>query len=154
MAFLQAAEKVWIEAIRALEAANRLDSDSFRSLFSRTVSLLLDTPPMFTHHRESSHTDIILNLRCHPEEVQAFSSRRPADEGSMHSRSYYVHIMTNRSKTLYTGITSNLPKRVWQHKPSAFPGLTSRYKLDRLVYHERFASLGAAIQREKPSGAR
>jgi putative endonuclease len=65
------------------------------------------------------------------------------------SRTYYVYIMTNRSKTLYTGITSNLPKRVWQHKTSAFPGFTSRYKLDRLVYYERFASVGAAIQREK-----
>ena len=62
---------------------------------------------------------------------------------------YYVYIMTNRSKTLYTGITSNPAKRVWQHKHSAFPGFTSRYKLDRLVYYERFVSVGNAIAREK-----
>ena len=62
---------------------------------------------------------------------------------------YYVYIMTNRSKTLYTGITSNPAKRVWQHKHGAFPGFTSRYKLDRLVYYERFVSVGNAIAREK-----
>ena len=62
---------------------------------------------------------------------------------------YYVHIMINRSKTLYTGITSNPPKRVWQHKHGAFSGFTSRYQLDRLVYYERFVSVGNAIAREK-----
>ena len=68
----------------------------------------------------------------------------------MYSRSYYyVYIMTNRSRTLYTGITSNLSKRVFQHKTGAFPGFTSRYRIDRLVYYERFISVAAAIQREK-----
>ena len=51
-------------------------------------------------------------------------------------RYYYVYIMTNRSRTLYTGITSNLSKRVFQHKTGAFPGFTSRYRIDRLVHYE------------------
>jgi putative endonuclease len=44
---------------------------------------------------------------------------------------FYVYIMTNRSKTLYIGVTSNLEKRVWQHKEGVFEGFTSKYKLDR-----------------------
>ena len=44
---------------------------------------------------------------------------------------YYVYIMSNRCRALYTGITRNLPKRAWQHK-------TGAYKPDRLVYYERF----------------
>ena len=62
---------------------------------------------------------------------------------------YYVYIMTNRSRTLYTGITGNLPKRAWQHKTGAFPGFTSCYKPDRLVCYEHFNRVGNAITREK-----
>ena len=73
-----------------------------------------------------------------------------SNEGSMCSRRYYyVYIMTNRSRTLYTGITSNLSKRVFQHKTGAFPGFTSHYRIDRLVYYERFIRVAAAIEREK-----
>ena len=68
----------------------------------------------------------------------------------MHSpRYYYVYIMTNRSRTLYAGITSNLLKRVFQHKKGGYAGFTSRYKIDRLVYYERFVSVHAAMAREK-----
>jgi putative endonuclease len=61
----------------------------------------------------------------------------------------YVYIMTNRSKTLYTGVTSALRKRVWQHKNGWFGGFSSRYKVDRLVYFERFTDIRSAIDREK-----
>ena len=64
-------------------------------------------------------------------------------------RFYYVYIMTNRSRTLYTGITSNLENRVFDHKNHTREGFTSRYKLDRLVYVERFANVQMAITREK-----
>ena len=47
---------------------------------------------------------------------------------------YYVYIVTNRSKTLYIGITSKLRLRIFQHKTGAFKGFTSEYKIDRLVY--------------------
>src|SRR5438034_165291 len=49
----------------------------------------------------------------------------------------------------YTGITSNLSNRVFQHKTGEFPDFTSRYRIDRLVHYERFISVAAAIQREK-----
>ena len=64
-------------------------------------------------------------------------------------KTYYVYILTNRSKTLYTGVTSNLEQRVWQHKHHAFPGFTADYKIDRLVYFERYSSIHSAIGREK-----
>ena len=64
-------------------------------------------------------------------------------------KTYCVYILTNRSKTLYTGVTSNLERRVWQHKNHAFPGFTADYKIDRLVYFERYSSIHSAIAREK-----
>jgi putative endonuclease len=59
--------------------------------------------------------------------------------------------MTNNPKSavLYTGITGNLLRRVWQHKQKLVPGFTSRYNLTRLVYYERFFYPDAAIDREK-----
>ena len=62
---------------------------------------------------------------------------------------YFVYIMTNRSKTLYTGVTGNLIQRVRQHKTGSGPGFTAKYKLDRLVYFERFEDIRNAIEREK-----
>lgn len=62
---------------------------------------------------------------------------------------YYVYIMTNRSKTLYIGITSKLVQRVLQHRTGAFIGFTSRYKMNRLVYWEQFKDVNMAIAREK-----
>src|SRR5689334_23922578 len=69
----------------------------------------------------------------------------------MHYREkwFYVYIMTNRSKTLYVGITSGLVKRALQHRNGVFEGFTSRYKIDRLVYWEKFKSVTVAIAREK-----
>ena len=64
-------------------------------------------------------------------------------------REYYVYIMTNRSRTLYVGVTGNLQRRVYQHKHKLVPGFTSRYNIDRLVYFERFLDVRLAIAREK-----
>ena len=66
-------------------------------------------------------------------------------------KQFFVYIMTNgpKSAVLYTGITGNLPRRVWQHKNKLIPGFTSRYNLTELVYYERFVYPDAAIQREK-----
>jgi putative endonuclease len=67
------------------------------------------------------------------------------------SKRFFVYIMTNGPKaaTLYVGITSDLFRRVWQHKTKVFPGFTSRYNLTRLVYYECFVYPDAAIAREK-----
>ncbi|CAI8750041.1 GIY-YIG nuclease family protein [Chryseobacterium sp. IT-36CA2] len=63
----------------------------------------------------------------------------------------FVYIMTNKNcTTLYTGVTSNLPKRVQQHKESYYSqSFTSRYNLYLLVYWESFQEIGDAIFREK-----
>ena len=63
---------------------------------------------------------------------------------------YYVYIVTNFKKTvLYTGITSDLQKRVYQHFFGFYPGFTSKYKCKYLVYYERFSDVNEAIRREK-----
>lgn len=62
---------------------------------------------------------------------------------------YWVYIMTNRSRTLYTGVTGNITLRVFEHKTGTFEGFTSRYKIDRLVYWEKFKRVEDAIAREK-----
>jgi putative endonuclease len=63
--------------------------------------------------------------------------------------SYFVHIMTNRSKTLYAGVTNNLIRRVWEHQKLIGSEFCTHYKLDRLVYFERFGDIRNAIAREK-----
>ena len=62
---------------------------------------------------------------------------------------YFVYIMTNRSKTLYTGVTNSLIRRVREHKSGIGSEFAARYKLDRLVYFERFEGVHRAIGREK-----
>ena len=66
-------------------------------------------------------------------------------------KQFFVYIMSNgpRSASLYTGITGNLTRRVWQHKSKFIPGFTARYNLTRLVYYEAFAYPDVAIAREK-----
>jgi len=61
----------------------------------------------------------------------------------------YVYIMASRSRTLYTGVTNNLERRVSQHKLKLVPGFTARYNINRLVYYEHHADIREAIRREK-----
>ena len=65
------------------------------------------------------------------------------------AKQYYVYIMTNHSGTLYTGMTNDLRRRVWQHKQKLVAGFTKRYNITRLVYYEESADVKAAIAREK-----
>jgi putative endonuclease len=62
---------------------------------------------------------------------------------------YYVYIMTNKSRTLYTGVTNNLERRVSEHKQKLIPGFTSKYNIDKLVYYEATNDVSSAISREK-----
>jgi putative endonuclease len=62
----------------------------------------------------------------------------------------WVYIMTNRPNgVLYVGVTSDLVRRVWEHREGAIDGFTKRHGLKRLVYFERHEDIQAAIQREK-----
>jgi putative endonuclease len=64
-------------------------------------------------------------------------------------RTYFVYIMSNRSKTLYTGVTNSLIRRVREHKLGTGSHFAAKYKLDRLVYFERLENIQNAIEREK-----
>lgn len=57
--------------------------------------------------------------------------------------------MTNKSKTLYTGVTNDLQRRVYEHKNKIIKGFTSKYNIIKLVYYERTESIESAIAREK-----
>ncbi len=62
----------------------------------------------------------------------------------------YVYIITNKNNTvLYTGVTSNLVKRIYQHKAKIHKGFAARYNCEKLVYFEAFGSISDAIEREK-----
>ena len=63
---------------------------------------------------------------------------------------YYIYILTNtHNTTLYVGVTSNLLKRIYQHKHKVVDGFTKKYNLCKLVYFEEFSSIEEAIKREK-----
>jgi len=63
---------------------------------------------------------------------------------------YYVYILTNSSnKVLYVGVTNDLGRRCYEHKKKLIKGFTQKYKVDKLIYYEKFDSIELAIFREK-----
>ena len=61
-----------------------------------------------------------------------------------------VYILTNTNNTtFYIGVTSNLPKRIWEHKNKFVDGFTKKYNVDKLVYYELTENIETAINREK-----
>ena len=62
---------------------------------------------------------------------------------------FYVYSMSTKSRVLYTGITSNIHRRAWEHKNGLIPGFTRDYRVHRLVYYEVFQYVRNAIAREK-----
>ncbi len=69
----------------------------------------------------------------------------------------YIYILTNvTNRVLYVGVTSNLVKRISEHKQKLIKGFTAKYNVDKLVYYEVFEDINEAIKREKQikSGSR
>lgn len=64
-------------------------------------------------------------------------------------RQYYVYVMTNKSGTLYVGVTNNIKKRIYEHKNKLVEGFTKKYNINRLLYFETFGDIFSAISREK-----
>lgn len=64
-------------------------------------------------------------------------------------KSYSVYILSNRHKRIYVGVTSDLPRRVYQHKHHLCSGFTKRYNIDQLVHFEEADDPMTAICREK-----
>jgi putative endonuclease len=64
--------------------------------------------------------------------------------------SYFVYILTTRKHTvLYTGVTSDLNKRLWEHRQGLADGFTKRYNVHKLVHAEEYQDVKEAIHREK-----
>ena len=73
------------------------------------------------------------------------------------SKEYYIYIMTNKiNSTLYTGVTNDLKRRVFEHKNKLVEGFTKKYNIDKLVFYEIYNDINNAIAREKQikSGSR
>ena len=63
---------------------------------------------------------------------------------------YYAYILTNKSnRVLYTGVTNDLVRRIYEHKTKLVRGFSYKYNVDKLVYYEMFENVEEAIKREK-----
>ena len=63
---------------------------------------------------------------------------------------YYIYILFNKYNTvLYVGVTSDLRKRIWEHKQKLVKGFTQKYNIDKMVYYEITQDINSAITREK-----
>ena len=68
----------------------------------------------------------------------------------MRTREPAIYILTNKSNSvLYTGVTSNLIKRIWEHKSKIIKSFTQKYNVEKLVYYECSENMEVAIAREK-----
>ena len=67
----------------------------------------------------------------------------------MKMKTYYVYIMSNTTGTLYTGITGNLERRIYEHKNGLGDGFTKKYNITRLIYFEETGDVQTALAREK-----
>jgi putative endonuclease len=86
----------------------------------------------------------------HPSQTEGSEFRHYLRDMTLRSpKTYFVYILTNRSKTLYTGVTGSLIARVRRHKLGVGSDFAAKYKLERLVYFERFHDIRDAIEREK-----
>ena len=66
------------------------------------------------------------------------------------SQQYYIYIITNEYNTvLYTGVTNDLIRRIYEHKEKLIAGFTKKYNVNKLVYYEIFTDINNAIAREK-----
>lgn len=68
----------------------------------------------------------------------------------MQDKQYYIYIMTNKINTvLYTGVTNDLERRVWEHKSKLGGKFSQKYKINKLLYYEVYDDVRCAIEREK-----
>ncbi len=66
------------------------------------------------------------------------------------TKQYYVYIMTSKiNSTLYTGVTNDLKRRVFEHKNKLLEGFTKKYNIDKLLFYEAYDDINNAIAREK-----
>jgi putative endonuclease len=93
---------------------------------------------------------------CHRSLATDVAGSRPSFQRKLASRGPIVHkqpavyiLASERNGTLYIGVTSDLVKRVWQHKNNVVDGFTKRYSVHQLVWYEPHETMESAIKREK-----
>jgi putative endonuclease len=69
--------------------------------------------------------------------------------GMLDQKQFYVYMLANKMRRLYVGMTSDLERRVWEHRTKAIEGFTSRYNIDRLVWYETTNRAMDAATRER-----
>jgi putative endonuclease len=65
------------------------------------------------------------------------------------NKTHYVYILSSDTGTLYTGVTSDLVRRMWEHKNGVVEGFPKKYNIHRLIYFEETLNVESAIEREK-----
>jgi putative endonuclease len=90
----------------------------------------------------------ILSFRLMPDH-EAQRSSLPSSEEKMEKQPAVYILASGRNGTLYTGVTSNLIKRIWEHKNKFVPGFSQRYGVHTLVWFELHPTMESAITREK-----
>ncbi len=82
--------------------------------------------------------------------MPAFAGMTPCGMVNTMDKTYYVYILASKAyATLYIGVTSDLHKRMWEHKNKVAEGFTKKYNVDRQVYFEQHHDIEYAIKREK-----
>jgi len=92
---------------------------------------------------------LVSQLSCHSELARNLLLSLSIRHEEENVPDYWVYIMSSRSRTVYTGVTNDLERRVYEHKHGLVPGVTSKYRITRLVYFEQTSSIRSAIEREK-----
>ena len=102
-------------------------------------------------HPEGKDVSGLLNMTaCHSEARSAEESIVLTEMQDSTNAKGFIYIVTNKNKTtLYVGVTSNLKKRIWEHKNHVVKGFTDKYNCENLVYFECFLDIKDAIEREK-----
>ena len=105
----------------------------------------------WTVRRMQAPLPLVILILSDPEPVEGESKEKDL---SIHLRynmhmSYYVYILTNKSNTLYIGVTNNLERRINEHSFKYISSFTSKYNLNKLVFYQEFTDIEDAIAAEK-----
>ena len=88
-------------------------------------------------------------MRVEDEAIQWINEKFCNDEEENKTKAYIYILFNKRNGTLYTGVTSDLLKRIYEHKNKIFEGFSSKYGVDKLGYYEEYNDIKQAIEREK-----